>query len=140
MLTQLVKVWRGRYYQLPALNFYCYFHKRTVSLLILFSTLPSNFKCLFQNASRNNNIMKLNAFCVLKEITYWVGYNSNKSFRAHLSTGLSKVTNNGSISIEEVITSHAWLPWHSSRNNYNFCSFQSILKNERNIGNMRITV
>jgi hypothetical protein len=74
-----------------------------------------------------------------KKITYWVGYNSNKSFRADLSTGLGKVTNNGSISIEEVITGHSRFPWHSSRNNYNFCSLQRILKDERNISNMRVT-
>lgn len=66
-----------------------------------------------------------------KKITYWVRYDSNKSLGADLGTSLGKVTNNGSISIEEVITGHSRLPGHSSRNNHNFCSLQGILINER---------
>ena len=66
-----------------------------------------------------------------KKITYWVRYDPNQSLGADLSTSLGKVTNNGSISIEEVITGHSRLPGHSSRNNHNFRSLQGILKNAR---------
>jgi hypothetical protein len=66
-----------------------------------------------------------------KKITYWVRYDSNKSLGTDLSTSFGKVANNGSISIEEVITGHSRLPGDTSRNNHNFCTLQGILKNER---------
>jgi hypothetical protein len=108
--------------------------ERTVPLLIVLYTMEFHV-CMPKNCKQQRyheyKMIKLVSVNSDKNPTYWVRYDPNKSLGADLSTSLSKVTNDGSISIEEVITGHSRLPGHSSRNNHNFCSLQGILKKDR---------
>jgi hypothetical protein len=50
-------------------------------------------------------------------------------YQYYLSAGLSNGGHNGGVGVEEVISGHARLAWHTSGHNNNFCSLQAGLEN-----------
>jgi hypothetical protein len=58
----------------------------------------------------------------------WTGDDENMCLRGVLANGLSEVSDDTCIGVEEMVPHHAWLPWDTSRNDNDLDSLECIAK------------
>jgi hypothetical protein len=58
----------------------------------------------------------------------WTGDDESMCLRGILANGLSKISDDRCIGVEEMVPCHAWLPWDASRNDNDLDSLECIPK------------